>query len=79
MGGLYNVTALGHNKVVDTLKERLPKPKETKVEKDVVKKPLENVYSMEEAIEQAGFGLFQYKLVAITGFAYVIFFRLFKL
>ncbi len=36
--------------------------------KKVISKP--KVYTMEEAIEAAGFGIFQIKLIALTGFAY---------
>ncbi len=32
-----------------------------------------NLYTMEEAIEAAGFGAFLIKLIALTGFAYVKF------
>ncbi len=31
------------------------------------------IYTMEEAIEAAGFGIFQIKLICMTGFAYVTF------
>jgi hypothetical protein len=77
---LYKLNKISNNKVFDNIKQKLSRPDSEKKEADVIiKGPLENVYSMEEAIEHAGFGLFQIKLILLTGFAYVtIYFHKFQ-
>jgi len=44
-----------------------------KTQKEIVGINKPKLYTMEEAIEAAGFGIFQIKLIALTGFAYVTF------
>ena len=65
---LYSIN-IASNK---TVKNKFPiVPKSIKINDAKIKVENPKIYTMEEAVEKVGFGKFQIKLIAITGFAYV--------
>ena len=69
---LYDPNIARNKKILDIFQSNVINiEKNTKISGSVKKEADNNELSMEDAIEKAGFGLFQIKLIGITGFAYV--------
>jgi len=69
--GNCKLNVFGIKQVFGGIKGRLFRSNVNRENKTTLKNNWQNVYTMEEAIEQARFGLFQIRLLGLMGFAKV--------